>query len=113
MKISLPLFVVFLLSVQPLAATESAEGIVQYTGTFNSGRFFIQIDSMVLEPGCQGDRVDIAPGHPEIKNWLSMAMVSATTKTPIVIRTNGCYAGHPTIDASSSTSGWIFIKTDN
>jgi hypothetical protein len=91
-----------------LAASTNAVGIVKDTGTYGSGRLFIRLDVQIDETECIDNRVDLPADHPQIKNWLSLAMVSLATQTPLVVRTTGCYGNKPTID--ESTSGWIYIK---
>ncbi|ASA57755.1 hypothetical protein [Vibrio gazogenes] len=99
------LFTVF--SGQSLAS-DNLVGHVVYTGLYGNGRLFIATDTQINEPGCPSDRIDVAPNHPQIDRWLSIALAANTTGKRVQFKTNGCYKNHPTLDKTDKS--WFHTK---
>ena len=85
---------------------------VLYTGTYGTGDFYVRVEHPIDEPNCtfpNGNRFDIPASHPEIKNWLSVALMAQASGKDVLLRTNGCYEGQPTLDESRAT---YFLVTE-
>ena len=78
---------------------------VLYAGVYGDGRFFVGLDVTIDEPNCAQSRIDVAPGHPQIDRWLSVALAAHLSGKPIRIKTNGCYGGYPTLDQTQNS--WL------
>ena len=78
-------------------------------GVYGSGRLFIRIDQTINEPGCETNRFDVAPGHPQIDAWLAIAMTAITSGRKVKIVTDGCYAGYPTI--GNTTASYFYLRS--
>ncbi|EGQ9731000.1 hypothetical protein [Vibrio cholerae] len=96
--------------LNPLAviASDNMVAKVTYTGLYGNGRLFIAVDKQINEPGCQNYRIDVAPNHPQIDRWLSIALAAYTTGGEIQFKTNGCYGIYPTLDLTDQT--WLHTK---
>ncbi|WP_325892219.1 hypothetical protein [Grimontia sp. NTOU-MAR1] len=105
-KVLLPVLV--FLSSFYAHASDNLTGKVIFTGLYGDGRFFVQTDRLINEPGCEGTRIDVAPHHPQIDRWLSITLSAYTTGGEIQFRTNGCFAGYPTLDNTTQT--WLHSK---
>lgn len=90
------------------SASDNLIGKVLYTGTYGDGTFFVAVDVMINEPGCEGTRIDVAPNHPQIDQWLSIALAAHASGKPIQFRTKGCYTGKPTLDNTKET--WLHSR---
>ncbi len=80
---------------------------VTYAGTYGDGRLFVALDGSINEPGCVNVRFDVPAGHPQIRNWLAIALTAAATGKSVVVRTSGCFGPFPTMTQSSET--WFYI----
>ncbi|MDW6091757.1 hypothetical protein [Vibrio rhizosphaerae] len=89
-------------------ASDNLTGHVVYTGLYGDGRFFIATDTQINEPGCTKTRIDVAPNHPQIDRWLSIALAANATGKLVQFKTNGCYKDHPTLDTTDSS--WFHSK---
>jgi hypothetical protein len=81
-------------------------GKVQYTGTYGEGRFFVALDAQINEPGCPNTRFDVPANHPQIKNWLAIALTAVATGKNVIVRTSGCFNGLPTM--TLDTNSWFY-----
>lgn len=97
-----------LLSSAAYAASPNTPTHVTYTGLYGSGRFFVAFDDIVDEPDCPGKRVDVGAQHAQIDNWLSIAKTALETGRTVMIRTNGCFGGYPTLDHTQSS--WFYLR---
>lgn len=89
-------------------ASENMVAKVVYTGLYGNGRLFIAVDKQINEPGCQSYRIDVAPDHPQIDRWLSIALAAYTTGGEIQFKTKGCYGTYAKLDLSDQT--WLHTK---
>ncbi|ENM5853353.1 hypothetical protein NTE09_001333 [Vibrio mimicus] len=89
-------------------ASDNMIAKVTYTGLYGNGRLFIAVDKQINEPGCQNYRIDVAPNHPQIDRWLSIALAAYTAGGEIQFKTNGCYGIYPTLDLTDQT--WLHTK---
>ena len=78
-------------------------GKVVKVGTYGDGLLFVKLDQQILEPGCNHYRFDVDSGHGQIKSWLSIAMTAMASGREVVVGTNGCLNGRPTLDATTSS----------
>jgi hypothetical protein len=101
------MIVAAMLAAHGAEAAESVTGRVIQTGTFGSGRLFVQLDVQINEPGCVGSRFDVPGTHPQVKNWLAIALAASLSGKKVVVHTNGCYAGLPTM--SENTDAWFYV----
>ncbi|UAB73736.1 hypothetical protein INR79_21550 [Vibrio sp. SCSIO 43132] len=91
-----------------ISASDNLIANVTYTGTYGDGRFFVAFDVTINEPGCPRNRIDVAPNHPQIDRWLSIALAAHASGKPVQVRTNGCYKGYPTLD--NTDASWFHSK---
>ncbi len=80
---------------------------VNYVGTYGSGRFFVGTHDVINEPGCAKARFDVPGSHAERSHWLMLAKTAAEKGYEVRVKTNGCYAGYPTMDGT--TNSWFFM----
>ncbi|MBE9533186.1 MAG: hypothetical protein IMF04_03605 [Proteobacteria bacterium] len=95
------LMVLFIYSGQSFASSNITT-VVGYVGTYGNGDIFIVLKDPIDELSCAftygNYRIDIVATHTEAKNWLNIAMTSVTNGKRVIVRTNGCYNGQPTLD---------------
>lgn len=89
--------------VAPSWAAANATGNVVNFGTFGNGRVFVTITGTLNEAGCVKSRIDLAPTHAQAKSILAIASLAMSTGKQVIIQSNGCYGGFPTLDATAST----------
>ena len=90
------------------AASENTVAKILYTGTYGDGRLFVALDAQIGEPGCASTRFDVPSGHPQIRNWLAIALTASASGKNVVVRTNGCYGVYPTM--SQNTDSWFYLQ---
>ncbi len=96
-----------LLSSYAYSADETVYGKVVYAGTYGNGDVYVDIEAIINEPGCVGTRLDVSSQNPNIKNILPIAYMAMATGQNISVRTQGCYAGSPTLD--NSRGSWFYL----
>ncbi len=107
MKYIYILLLLFTFNGQSLASDNLIAHVV-YTGLYGDGRLFIATDREINEPGCMSTRIDVAPNHPQIDRWLSIALTAHATGKPVQFKTNGCYKNYPTLDTTDNS--WFHSK---
>lgn len=77
-------------------------------GTYGNGSMFIYVDKVINEPGCAGgQRIDMPGTHPEVANWMALAMTAMSTNKVVNFRVDGCYQSDATIySPTMSTNGF-------
>ncbi|MDP2572701.1 hypothetical protein Q8W40_10950 [Vibrio penaeicida] len=90
------------------SASDNLVGNVLYAGTYGNGRLFVALDVTINEPGCHKSRFDVAPDHPQIDRWLSIALSANASGKSVQVKTNGCYKGFPTLDRTEAS--WFHSK---
>ncbi|RZI81337.1 MAG: hypothetical protein EOP38_19650 [Rubrivivax sp.] len=84
-------------------ASPTVTAKVAYTGTYGDGRLFIALNTAIAEPGCPLARFDVPQSHPQAKAWLAIAMAAAMADKSVVLQTNGCLLGIPTMSTDSNS----------
>ena len=59
-------------------------------GTYGDGRVYFTLVSPALEPGCNGQVIEILPTVPSAKQALQTAMVAMALGKTLAVKTNGC-----------------------
>lgn len=99
--------VVLLAIAQSSFALTKVTAKVVYVGTYGNGDFYVMTDTAINEPGCTFphgvNRFDVPANHPQAKNWLAIALMALSTGKSVMLRTNGCFEGSPTMDDSRDT----------
>lgn len=88
-------------------AADSVTGRVVEAGTFGDGRLFVNLDIQINEPGCTGSRFDVPANHPQVKNWLAIALSASLGGKKVVVHTKGCLNGQPTL--SQDADAWFYL----
>jgi len=102
---------VLLLGVLPFFAfaTEPLKSTVSYTGVNSNNIVFVNFSDPIPEPGCKNHQLWINPNSSEKDKVLSIAMTAFISSSQIVVKTNGCFKGHPTFVPSETDWGWIHL----
>ena len=83
---------------------------VKNVGTYGSGRLFVELNASIPEANCPVARFDLDPTHSKINQIISIVLSAQATGKSVHVKTNGCYAGYPTMD--ETTASYIYIKGD-
>lgn len=108
MKTKIAALSLLLLSSSAMSASSNITTTVTFVGMYGDGRLFVGLDESINEPGCAGPRFDVEPQHSANNQWLEIARTARETGRSVVIRTNGCFAGRPTMD--HTTNSWFYLK---
>jgi len=76
---------------------------VTATGVYGDGSIYIFLSGPISAPGCTvTNRIDVASTHPQVKQFLALAVTAKTTGLKIEGAVNGCdpNTGNPTFDTS-------------
>ena len=103
------IFVIMISVFMPISNVFAAGVItnVNNVGTYGSGRVFVELNASIPEPACQTARFDLDPNHSNLTKILSIVLSAQATGKQVHVKTNGCYAGYPTMD--ESTASYIYI----
>ena len=88
-------------------AASTSNANVLYAGIYGNGRLFVALSLNIPEPGCERNRFDVEPGHPQISHWYGIAVAAATSGKTVVVGTNGCYGILPTLDRTDNSYFYI------
>jgi len=76
---------------------------VTATGIYGDGSIYIFLSGPISAPGCTvTNRIDVASTHPQVKQFLALAVTAKTAGLKIEGAVNGCdpNTGNPTFDTS-------------
>ena len=104
MKLKICTIVFMLLIPGSILASEVITAKVAYVGTYGNGDFFVETDKVIGE-GCNINaiRFDVPNTHPQVKNWLGIAMSALMSGKSIMFKTNDCFNSYPTMDESKNS----------
>lgn len=92
-----------LISIPQAFAGPPITAKVVYVGTYGDGRFFVALDTQINEPGCPQVRFDIPTSHPQLKNWLAVALTASISGKSIGVQTSGCWNSLPTMTQNADS----------
>ena len=104
-----PLFVcsIFMLLFSSFSYGVTTRGKVNYVGSYGNGDVFVDINTSILERGCNSTRFDIPKTRANINYIISTANLAIQQNKNVEVTTQGCYAGFPTLD--NSRNSWFYI----
>ncbi len=100
---------------QGMAVSPIASGTVIQAGTYGDGRVYFVLSVSVLEPGCNGQTIEIPPTASNAKQVLQTAMVALALGKTLAVKTNGCVISpyqslsRPTID--DTTASFVILNS--
>ncbi|MBU2711370.1 hypothetical protein [Zooshikella harenae] len=90
-----------------LQASDNTRAKVVYAGITGAGTVFVNVSSVINEPGCEKKSLWI-PSESTVKaHVLSTALAAFASKQDVYVQTKGCYKGYPTLDKSDAS--WFHI----
>jgi len=91
-------------------ASPQTESKVSFVGVNSAEMIFVQLETSPGEIGCIGNQL-LIPADSGIKEKiLSIALTAKAANSTIVIKTNGCYTGSPSILKNATDPGYFYIK---
>jgi hypothetical protein len=77
-------------------------------GTYGNGEVFVVFADTVNEPGCATSRLEVPATHADVKTVLSIAYAAMATGPRVMVDSNGCFGGFPTLDTTTSSGFQMF-----
>ncbi len=113
MKIVVISFLIQLIPITIFAGANVNNAKVTGVGMYGTGHIYIHLDTEIPEPGCAQSRFDIAFSNDDAdqsKMLLSIALTALATGNRVIVNTNGCFAGRPTVDKTGAS--WFVVMNN-
>lgn len=82
---------------------------VTRVGTYGDGGMFVFLDQVIPDAQCPMARCDVPPGHPQIKNWMALALAAKASGVLVNLATTGCYTHQGVAFPTMSTNDSSYI----
>ena len=88
------------LATCPVLALSEVTTRVVNAGTYSNGNVYVLLEAVVDEAGCPRAAIELPANAVNAKTVLAAAFFAMSSGKSIAVRTNTCYLGIPSFDAS-------------
>ncbi len=97
-----------LFSAAAAQAAPPVQAKVVFAGVYANGNVYVQLDTVIAEPGCSVPRFDLPASSPVAKTVLATALMAAATGKTVRVATYGCFNGAATLDPTQDSYFFVF-----
>lgn len=94
----------------PIQAATISNANVTGFGAYGDGTVYVNFDKTILEPGCTGAFIELAPDAPTAKIVLANSAIAMSTGATVSVTTSGCRNASPTFTTVRSPATGLTIN---